>query len=39
LKDISQPKVVIALFALAVLAVAIHGYHPYAEDAEIYCRA
>jgi hypothetical protein len=36
LKVISQPKVAVTLFALTVLAVAIHGYHPYAEDAEIY---
>lgn len=36
LKAFSQPKVAVTLFALAVLAVAIHGYHPYAEDAEIY---
>jgi hypothetical protein len=36
LKAISQPKVAVTLFGLAVLAVAIHGYHPYAEDAEIY---
>ena len=36
MKAISQPKVALTLFALAVLAVAIHGYHPYAEDAEIY---
>lgn len=36
LKVISQPKVAVTLFALSVFAVAIHGYHPYAEDAEIY---
>src|SRR5215813_10233494 len=36
LKDIFQPKVAIALFTFTVLALAIHGYHPYAEDAEIY---
>ena len=27
---------IIALAALTALALLIHGYHPYAEDAEIY---
>jgi hypothetical protein len=36
LKNTSQLKVAVALLALTLLAIAIHGYHPYAEDAEIY---
>src|SRR5262249_44072607 len=36
LRGIPQPKIAAALLALSVAALAIHGYHPYAEDAEIY---
>jgi len=36
LKTIPRLKVAIALLVLSAAAIAIHGYHPYAEDAEIY---
>ena len=36
MKSIPQLKVALALLVLSAVAIAIHGYHPYAEDAEIY---
>ena len=36
MKTVSRLKVAAALLVLSAAAIAIHGYHPYAEDAEIY---
>jgi len=36
LKSIPYLRVAIALLVLSAVAIAIHGYHPYAEDSEIY---
>jgi hypothetical protein len=36
LRGLTQLKAAAALLALSLVAIAIHGYHPYAEDAEIY---
>ena len=32
----SKPRIAIHLLLLTLAAIAVHGYHPYAEDAEIY---
>ena len=32
----SKPSIAIILLVVTAAAVAVHGYHPYAEDAEIY---
>jgi hypothetical protein len=33
---LSKPRIALHLLLVAGAAVAVHGYHPYAEDAEIY---